>query len=124
MPPRKDRAIGADEVEAEALTALRKAYGKGEAPEVILKRLEKAGYEVTRNRAPKPDEDGVHVYYGFPFRWSENYSHQLRSLSDMIDKGEAEVINMMVIFNYYHVAENEDGYEIRKGLIRSLSPEV
>lgn len=64
------------------------------------------------------------IYNGFPLAGAVRIEDQiasLRKLASMMEAGEAELVSMLLVFKYYHVADNEDGYTLRMGLVRDIA---
>lgn len=67
--------------------------------------------------------DGARIFEAFPLAGgstTENQIASLRKLADMMEKQEAEIVSLMLVFRYYHKADNEDGYELRMGMVRDI----
>ena len=69
---------------------------------------------------PADDDGGARIFHGFPLPYTEDKVLELRRLADLMECGSAEVVVINVVFRYYHEANNEDGYELRTGVIQSL----
>lgn len=105
-------------LEEEALAA---AIGNGEHWSVVAERLRAAGWQLTAIPGAN-DSEGARLFKGFPFPYEDDQRkiETLRRLANLLERGDAELAVMSVVFKYYVESNNEEGYELRTGLVRNL----
>lgn len=93
----------------------------GTTPAGILELLREAGWQL---KPYVPPSDEAKIFSGFPPMKSSADDPQrvdgMRKLADYAESGDAVITSMSIVFKYYHVADNDDGYELRTGLVQNL----